>query len=339
VSSIYKRDNVWYIQIFENGIQKQKSLRTKDAKIAKAKKKKIDAQIELGLLRTGNAKILIKEAFQSYLTRKQVSLKPSSLTRYKIFIDNLKLYFEQKNVLYLHHITDDMLSDYVASRQTKKASNKTIIDELAVMKAVYNQFRDTSNLINIKIWPKLKKTPKKPDTLDGYTKDEIKKILKYFENTEKHPYLMTLIYTGCRSGELSALKKSDVNFQEGYIKIGSSKTASNYDNQTRDIEIHEKLLPILQEACKDIQPHEYIFSKERAGDWLRRAISKACKELSIPYKRLHGLRHTFISTILNNGVPLRIAMEMAGHTNFSTTLKYSHISQNDVKGKINKLDF
>jgi len=339
MSSIYQRGKVWYYQTCSNGKTKQKSLKTTSKQEAKAKKRKLDAQIELGLLRVNNAKIPINDAFQQFLTRKRVSLKPSSITRYKIFIANLKKYFKNKRVLYLNHITDDIISDYVASRQTNDTSNKTITDEIAIMKATYNHFRDTANLTNIKNWPKLKKTPKRPETLDYYTNEEIRQILNHFKDTENYGYYMTLTYTGCRKKELFNIKKSDIKFDAGYIKINSSKTASNYSNQSRDIEIHKELLPVLKTACKDVKANDYIFPIKGAGDWLRKSIKKACKKLSIPYKRLHGLRHTFVSLILINGVPPRIAMEMAGHTNMSTTLKYSHISQSDIKGKINKLDF
>jgi len=47
--------------------------------------------------------------------------------------------------------------------------------------------------------------------------------------------------------------------------------------------------------------------------------------------------HAFISILLNAGAPLRAVMAMAGHANFSTTLRDSHISQNELRRKINAL--
>ena len=55
--------------------------------------------------------------------------------------------------------------------------------------------------------------------------------------------------------------------------------------------------------------------------------------------RKNGFRHTFISQLQSNGVNLRAVMAMVGHNNFNTTLRYSHVSNHDLKGKINALSF
>jgi len=47
----------------------------------------------------------------------------------------------------------------------------------------------------------------------------------------------------------------------------------------------------------------------------------------------------FVSGLLNSGVSAHLVMDMAGHKSLVTTMRYSHISQNDLKGKINKIEY
>lgn len=51
-------------------------------------------------------------------------------------------------------------------------------------------------------------------------------------------------------------------------------------------------------------------------------IKDACKRcINIPVKGTHRIRKTVISTLINNGVPISTASELAGHVDERTTIK------------------
>ncbi|MBF0502380.1 MAG: site-specific integrase [Candidatus Riflebacteria bacterium] len=341
MSSIYQRNDTWYIQYLSNGKLIQKSLKTKDKRSAALQQKQLDAQITLGQINITKGKIPVKATFAKLLEIRRPSLRPSSFTRYKGLAANLVAFLESISREYMNDLTDTDIARYVTFRREKGASNKTIFEELLIMKYAVKMLIEHDHLIKspVKRWPTVKVTSKKPESIGGYAQDEIRKILAHFAGNPIYDYFMGLIYTGCRRSELWAITIADIDFHNGAIRISSMKTGTNPTNQFRHIEIHRDLLPILRRRAEGKRQSDAIFPIQGKGLWLLRALRKACKDLGIQYRRLHGLRHTFISTLLNVGTPLRAVMEMAGHSDFETTLRYSHISQNDMRGKINQLDF
>jgi len=224
----------------------------------------------------------------------------------------------------------------------KERANKTVVEELLVWKAVINMLIEDGYLASspVRKWPKLKTTTSTPIRIGSYTADDISKLKTYFDNLPTRDVFLFLLYTGCRRGEMAALRKGDISIPNQYIRLPNLKTATGVSNQFRIIEIHPELLPIIH-ARSQGNPADLVFPEvaENVTSWLTKIIMKACRKTGVTYKRLHGLRHTFISSLLNNGVAVRAVQAMVGHQNIQTTMRYSHISQDEMRGKINKLGY
>jgi integrase len=58
-------------------------------------------------------------------------------------------------------------------------------------------------------------------------------------------------------------------------------------------------------------------------DW--REWKALCVEVGAPDVRLHAARHTAATMLLAMGVPMRVAMEILGHSRITVTQRYQHV--------------
>jgi integrase len=69
---------------------------------------------------------------------------------------------------------------------------------------------------------------------------------------------------------------------------------------------------------------------------LQKKFKKILKDAGLPDIRFHDLRHSNATLLLKNHVPAKIASEMLGHSNISTTLDiYSHVQTDMQKEAVN----
>ena len=162
------------------------------------------------------------------------------------------------------------------------------------------------------------------------------------------PFYVFIMYTGCRIGEALALKWSDINFDNRTITIARTMiTVRNFDNHTsarRDQNSTKNgvirtiyLSDMALEALLDIKtthtydPNGYIIPGTHTNKPItyvtaHGAFKRIIKQAGIKNCSIHSLRHTFISLMINNNIPIPLVADMAGHTNINTTMQvYTHL--------------
>ncbi len=340
MSSLITRNGVWYLTYYIDGKQVWKSLKTKDKASAKVLRRKFDAEFDQVKSGITPGKVRITDAFDMFLARKKTVVKPNTLVRYQQSLANIRGFCDHAGLSNINDLQPRHVNDYLAFR--KKRATKTICEELLVLKGVISMLIEDGLLSTspIRKWPRLKTTTTTPDRIGSYTAEEIGKLKTYFKNLPTWDIFLFMLYTGCRRGEMAALRNGDINIAENYIRLPNLKTATGVSNQFRTIEIHPELLPAIKSRSQG-KTTDLVFPEvlDNVTSWLTKIVMKACRVTGITYKRLHGLRHTFISSLLNNGVAVRAVQAMVGHQNIQTTMRYSHISQDEMRGKINKLGY
>ncbi|WP_077048477.1 site-specific integrase [Pseudomonas sp. KK4] len=148
------------------------------------------------------------------------------------------------------------------------------------------------------------------------------------------PMVITLLKTGMRRGELFNLKWKDVFLSDGYLSATDTK-----NGKSRHIPLHPELHKALKAWNVQPTPESYVFPGRSGGRMtdIKSAFNKLIEEAKITDFRLHDLRHTFASTLVMRGVPLNTVRQLLGHKDIKMTLRYAHLSKDNLANAINLL--
>jgi len=149
--------------------------------------------------------------------------------------------------------------------------------------------------------------------------------------------LEVLYATGLRVSELINLKQSEINLNQGVLRIVGKGD-------------RERLIPLGEEAQNWIRDFiagsrseillerqtDYLFPTRRGDRMTRQAfwhiIKRYSKQADISSKMSpHTLRHAFATHLLNNGADLRVVQMLLGHSDLSTTQIYTHVARTRMK--------
>ena len=161
----------------------------------------------------------------------------------------------------------------------------------------------------------------------------------------------TLFWTGMRSGELLALTLDDVNFEaktisitKSYARIGCKDIISppKTPKSRRVITVPDFLLDIIRDYAGrlyDYKPSERLF--EYTKHFLQYEMDRGCKLSGVKKIRVHDVRHSHASLLIELGFSPLLISERLGHENVETTLQiYAHLYPNkhgEVSGKLDAL--
>ena len=180
----------------------------------------------------------------------------------------------------------------------------------------------------------------KADDMEFWTKQEFKQFLPSMDKKpEARMAFMLLYWTGMRIGELLALTYEDIDLKKRIISISKSYqrldgkdviTPPKTPKSNRKITIPPFLAEELKEYCSHlygIMPNERMFRFTKS--YMEHEIVRGIKETGVKRIRIHDLRHSHASLLVELGFqPLAIA-ERLGHEKIETTLNtYSHLYPN-----------
>lgn len=218
----------------------------------------------------------------------------------------------------MQKLVDDCPGSFYPKQDIKVLLNKVF--EYAII----NQYCTVNYAEHIKL-PPLEKPNK-----DAFTNAEIDKIWDTYKNGDEFSgYVLIMIYTGMRMGEILQILTENVHLEERYM-IGGIKTESG---KNRQILIPEKIAPIVEKVCDHSQRYLLKMDRDAFYNKFYESIEKAGVRRLTP----HCCRHTFATLMAKSNVHSSIIKEAAGHANYSTTLGYTHIPLETKLEAVNKI--
>jgi len=149
--------------------------------------------------------------------------------------------------------------------------------------------------------------------------------------------LEVLYATGLRVSELVSLKHSQVNLNQGVLRIVGK------GNRERLIPLGEEAVRWLTEFTRGPRNEilldrttDYLFPTRRGDRMTRQAfwhiIKRYARKAGVERDLSpHTLRHAFATHLLNHGADLRVVQMLLGHSDLSTTQIYTHVARERMK--------
>ncbi|MET8306067.1 site-specific integrase [Micromonospora sp. NPDC005173] len=197
----------------------------------------------------------------------------------------------------------------------------------------------------------------------GLSVDQVRKILAAAVGHRLHALYVVAATMGLRRGELVGLRWSDIDLDEGTLRVQQTvqRVAGQLHVQDAKTEDSEAVLPLPEITWLTLLEHQERQQAERAAlaeVWedhdlvfpsgrgtpieptnLSRSFARLRETAGLPGVRLHDLRHTVVSLLMEMGVPPHVVQAIARHADVKITLKvYAHANLDAMRQALGKLD-
>lgn len=325
-------------------------------------KKEMEAkryEIKNGLYRS-EKRITCGEFFETWLNEYKTNVKRGTVSTYsQVYKNLLQKAFEKKQ---MKDMRGDYIQKHINSLVSAGHSYSRINNAMIILNGIFSQARKlhyiNSNPMEAVTMPSkgvmAAKRGEKEKKINAMSREEKDVFLEYAADSKYIGYYVFSLNTGCRIGEVLALKWKDVDFQNREIHIngtleyirgtGRVIEVPKTKGSRRVIPMTETVYNLLKETRKQQLTNKALMGrnwKEEAGIenvvftypeggafWdtsIRVDIDKILRKAAADGKKLpavtpHTFRHTFATLGLKAGIRPKDMQVILGHANFSITM-------------------
>ena len=208
---------------------------------------------------------------------------------------------------------------------------------LSVLRRILNHAVECEHLQTNPAWS-VKRNPR-PKLTRFLSREEICRLHRVLDHygrarpsrVQQADVIRLLLLTGCRRGEILALRWQDVD--------GDTLTLADAKTGPRRVFLNAPARAILERQPRSAS--EYVFPSPldpgRPLSSNLRLWYSVRREAGIEDVRLHDLRHTFASHAVLQGVPLPVVSRLLGHKQPSMTLRYAHVSDRETEAAAERI--
>ena len=173
-----------------------------------------------------------------------------------------------------------------------------------------------------------------------FTAAELDKL--YQVNPAHAAFWKFIANTGLRRKELSNLRKQDIigsnHKRRVLVDHDLEEGMDTKTGKARSIPLNSDALAAYFEILTLNLPGDRLLPDWRQDRWSKVfTVDKSAAGIKSS-GTLHGLRHTFISDCVNNGVAIHLAMKWAGHSKLETTLRYLDVPEDYEWVEMDKME-
>jgi integrase len=343
-----RRGRIWWYRFKFGGRVFEETTRTRSKRLAERALVKRRSELEEGLLglKRRITPVLFRVAAKDWLAWKEPSLAPRTVVMHRTNLSHINAVL---GGLLITDIGPEDVGNYQKSRlekkdQRKAASPKTVNLEVATIRGVLRRH---------KLWAAIgddvRMLPVRNDQGRALTEAEEGALLEACVKSRSrllYPFVVVALNTGMRYSEIRLLRWQQIDLVGRVITVGASKTDAGNGRKVPLNEGAFRAMVAWAQVFPDRKPDHYVFPSERYGiatnsrtpcvysstpmkptTSVQEAWQRAKKRCSVRC-RLHDLRHTACTRMLEAGVPLTVVGAILGWSGSTMVLmakRYGHI--------------
>jgi integrase len=342
--SIVKRGNskYWYMHFQFNGQVYIRSTRTTNKRTAEQMEIEWKAKLHSHQYQGRKQRITLAEAFQQYKTSKKGIASFSNLVAHETVLFRL---LPMKK--HMDELTSHDVERFKQGRISEGVGAEIIKYGLLLIKGTWKFAQKLGYQVSELEFPtvKIPKVPLRyltaqeesrllkelaPDREGSGLKpmaergDELKRMMQ-----DAYDLVILLLDTGARYSEIANIEWQRIDLAERTIHLWRSKV----QNETV-LYMTDRVFAVLSGRLTS-KTSPYVFNNRDGGSrgYCTQSIRKAILRAGLQGCRVHTLRHTLASRLVQNGMSVYEVREILGHSDIKTTMRYAHLEQRQVTSK------
>jgi integrase len=358
-----KGSGIWWVYVDHQGDRKAKKI-GRDKRSAVDVAKKIEAKLILGEMNLDKPDNKAPN-FEKYATTwldvtVPATCKPSTVSSYKGLLDNHILpLFGPKPVNEINRL---MVKNFLMGKYKAGHASSTVGHMKSAISGVLNLAVDDEVIPANPTHRigKIFRVKHIQDNINPLDREELSVLLETFvaHFPNHYPLALLLARTGMRLGEAMALKWADIDFHGRFIIVergfSRGKIETPKSGKSRRVDMSKQLANVLsglkhrrkvetiKKGWKKMPEWVFVSSLGTSLDinnWRRRIFDKALEKAGLRKVRIHDLRHTFASLLIQAGESLVYVRDQLGHHSIRVTVDiYGHLAPGGNKAAVDRLD-
>ena len=232
----------------------------------------------------------------------------------------------------VQRITTDDIRQYLTTYQMQRKSSKVTIDNIRrILATFYSWLEDEDYIVKSPV-RRIHKVKTAKVIKETYTDEALEQMRDNCDSLRDLAIIDLLASSGMRVGELVALNRDDINFNERECVVfgkGNKERLVYFDARTK---IH---LQNYLDSRADGNPALFVtlrapYNRLQIGG-VEMRLRQLGRRLSIPKVHPHKFRRTLATSAIDKGMPIEQVQQLLGHQKIDTTMHYAMVKQENVK--------
>lgn len=279
-----------------------------------------------------NKDIEIEKGFELWLKHIKANRRIATYNYYLFITKELTGFLNSLKIYHFNQINTNVINEIINHNKRKGLKPVSINKQIIALKSIINYLVELEIIDEPKI--KFKKLKEDKPEIQTISNDDLIRCINYLNNKKPIRLLcfLLMITTGVRRTELINIKISNINLNQNTIYL--ERTKNGYPRNIYIVDNLIKQLIINQIKNTDISKCNYLFNIDNiqsTTSFVDSIFYKLRHNLNIPKISAHKLRHTFATSLIENGANFESIRLLLGHETTEMTKRYIHLKEKKLQ--------